>query len=58
MTYGSDYPFAVEDVGAYFTEELDKQFASVAPSLAQINSGTAAKLFPRFAKQCRAESEL
>ncbi|CAL5220516.1 g2548 [Coccomyxa viridis] len=54
ITFGSDFPFAPDAVGAYFAGELDKQFSNDTAALAQINSGTAAELFPRFSKQCMA----
>ena len=54
ITFGSDFPFAPDAVGAYFAGELDMHFANDSLSLGQINSGTAAELFPRFSKQCNA----
>ena len=54
ITFGSDFPYAPVAVGAYFAGELDKQFSNDTAALAQINSGTAAELFPRFSKQCMA----
>ena len=54
ITFGSDFPFAPDAVGAYFAGELDKQFSNDTASLAQINSGTVAELFPRFSQRCKA----
>ena len=54
ITFGSDFPFAPDAVGAYFGGELDEQFSNDSIALAQINSGTAADLCPRFSKQCMA----
>ncbi len=58
ITFGSDYPFAPDAVGAYYSGQLDKQFLSDASALMQIKSGTAAELFPRFSKQCTLKDEL
>ena len=58
ITFGSDYPFAPDAVGAYYSGQLDKQFVRDAAALTQINSGTASELFPRFTKQCQLKDEL
>ena len=59
ITFGTDFPNVPDAAGAYFTRELDRYFVSDATSLAQINCGTAAKLFPRFQQgQKAAKDEL
>ena len=58
ITFGSDFPFAPDAVGAYYSGQLDKQFANDAAALTLINSGTASELFPRFSKQCKLKDEL
>jgi 6-methylsalicylate decarboxylase len=47
VLYGSDWPFAPADVGAYFDHFLDTELAGA--TLAEINRNAAERLFPRLA---------
>jgi predicted TIM-barrel fold metal-dependent hydrolase len=47
VLYGSDWPFAPADVGAYFDRFLDTELAGA--TLAEINRNAAERLFPRLA---------
>jgi hypothetical protein len=46
VLYGSDWPFAPAEVGAYFDHFLDTELSD--DTRAQINRGTAEVLFPRL----------
>lgn len=49
ILYGSDWPFAPADTGAYFSRHLDSYPGWAAGQLEAVNRGNAEALFPRLA---------
>ena len=55
VLFGSDWPYCPEGTVGYFTDHLDAFDAGEAGLHAAINRGNAERLFPRLARQARAD---
>jgi aminocarboxymuconate-semialdehyde decarboxylase len=54
ILFGSDFPYAPAEIGAYFTAKLDAYDGLTADEHRSIGDGNARTLFPRLATQCDA----